>query len=94
MFKSSVVFLFAASLLCTAQNSQPTQQTQPQSPSSQPAAQAPGQSQSPQTVPAATTPDQPKAVPEQGPRIKIKIVPSRKPENRVPTGTLDQATPV
>lgn len=94
MFKSSVAFLFAASLLCAAQNSQPSQQAQPQSPQSQPAVQVPEQQPQPQTAPAATTPEQQKLEPGQDlpPWRKIKVVPPAKPE-RIPTGTLDKATP-
>jgi len=95
MFKSSIVFLFTATLLSAAQSSQPAQ-TQPNP------APVPAPAQQPQKQPYSTvipnsgvTPDSEKnAAPQDRPfrKIKVAVPPKTKPE-RFPTGILDKDTP-
>ncbi|HKV92427.1 MAG TPA: hypothetical protein VJW20_07765 [Candidatus Angelobacter sp.] len=95
MFKSSIVFLFTATLLSAGQSSQPAQ-TQPKP--ALPAPPARQQPQQPSTIVApnsGVTPDSEKnAAPQDPPFRKIKVAfpPKPKPE-RFPTGILDKATP-
>ena len=95
MFKSSIVFLFTATLLCAAQSSQPAQ-TQPKP------APLPAPSQQPQKQPYSTVipnsgvmPGSEKiASPQDPPFRKIKVaVPSKTKPERFPTGILDKETP-
>ena len=95
MFKSSIVFLFAATLLSTAQSSQPAQTPSPNpAPVPAPAQQQPKQPFS--IVPnSGVTPDSEKnASPQNPPFRKIKVAVPPKPKlERFPTGILDKETP-
>lgn len=93
MLKSSIVFLFTATLLSAAQNSQPAQ-TQPNSaPVPAPAQQSPKQPYSIVVPSSGVTPDSEKNATQDPPfrKIKVAVPPKSKPE-RFPIGILDKAT--
>lgn len=95
MFKSSIVFLFAATLLSAGQSSQPAQ-TQPKpAPVPAPAQQPPKQPYSMVVPNSGVTPDSEKsAAPQDPPFRKIKVASPRNPKpERFPTGILDKETP-
>lgn len=91
MFKSSIVFLFAATLLSAAQSSQPAQTP---SPNPAPAQQQPKQPYSVVVPNSGVTLDSEKNAAPQRPfrKIKVAVPPKAKPE-RFPTGILDKETP-
>lgn len=96
MFKSSIVFLFTATLLCAAQSSQPAQTASP-NPAPVP---APAQQPTKQTdlgvITIIETPQNSgqNAAPQDPPFRKIKVaVPPKPKPKRFPTGILDKETP-
>ncbi|HZS25635.1 MAG TPA: hypothetical protein VFB76_00275 [Candidatus Angelobacter sp.] len=93
MLKSSIVFLFTATLLSAAQSSQPAQ-TQPKpAPVPAPAQQQPKHPYSVVFPNSGVIPDSEKNVsPQDPPFRKIKVAVPSKPE-RFPAGTLDKETP-
>jgi hypothetical protein len=96
MFKSSIVFLFMATLLSAAQSSLPAQTQSPNPvPVPAPAQQQPKQPYSTVVPNSGVTPDSEKnAAPQHPPfrKIKVAVPPKPKPE-RFPTGILDKETP-
>jgi hypothetical protein len=94
MLKSSIVFLFTATLLSAAQSSQPAQTPKP--------APVPAPAQQPSKQPYSTVvpnsglpPDSEKIASPQDPpfrKLKVAVPPKSKPE-RFPTGILDKETP-
>jgi len=93
MFKSSIVFLFTATLLSAAQNSQPAQ-NQPK-PAPVPAPQQQQKQPYSAVVPnSGVTTDSEKNAAQQRPFRKIKVASPQKPKpERFPTGILDKETP-